>query len=80
MTHLLLNIGGRDAGLNQQRAEGVAQVVKAEFPEPSLFERRFHVTWTNIVREDGSPSFRQQDQIISNTRLAELKGTEQRIS
>jgi len=37
VAHLLLNVGGRDAGLNQQRAEGVAQVLKAEFPKPSVF-------------------------------------------
>ncbi len=36
VAHLLLNVGGRDAGLNQQRAEGLAQIVKAEFPKPSL--------------------------------------------
>jgi hypothetical protein len=34
VAHLLLNMGGRDAGLNQQRAESVAQVMKAEFPKP----------------------------------------------
>jgi hypothetical protein len=34
--HLLLNVGRRNSGLNQQGSERVAQIMKAEFPKPSL--------------------------------------------
>jgi hypothetical protein len=48
VAHLLLNVGGGNASLNQQRAERMTQVVKPEFPESGLFERGLHVTWPDV--------------------------------
>jgi len=40
VTELVLDVGQRLAGLDQQRREGVAQIVEADPPQPGLTEQR----------------------------------------
>jgi hypothetical protein len=75
--HLLLHIGRRNTGLNQERAERVPQVMEPELPKATLLQGWFHVTRADVVRADGSSRFRWKDKIIGNTCFAKLEGAEQ---